>query len=88
MRRAPPLGLEPRPICAVLPTGISASAAIRFCMVEPPRAPDTDFCYRIFNADGGEVEQCGNGARCFVRFVREQGLTDKTRNPRRHASRA
>ena len=46
--------------------------------VEKPRAPDTDFYYRIFNADGGEVEQCGNGARCFVRFVREQGLTDKT----------
>ena len=36
-----------------------------------------DFRYRIFNADGGEVEQCGNGARCFVRFVHEQGLTDK-----------
>ena len=45
--------------------------------VEKPRAPDTDFYYRIFNADGGEVEQCGNGARCFVRFVRDQGLTDK-----------
>ena len=44
--------------------------------VEPPRSPDTDFYYRIFNADGGEVEQCGNGARCFVRFVREHGLTD------------
>lgn len=40
--------------------------------------PGVDFRYRIFNADGGEVEQCGNGARCFVRFVREQGLTDKT----------
>jgi diaminopimelate epimerase len=36
-----------------------------------------DFRYRIFNADGGEVEQCGNGARCFVVFVREKGLTDK-----------
>ena len=36
-----------------------------------------DFVYRIFNADGGEVEQCGNGARCFVKFVRDQGLTDK-----------
>ena len=46
--------------------------------VEKPRASDTDFYYRIFNADGGEVEQCGNGARCFVRFVRDQGLTDKT----------
>ena len=47
-------------------------------VVEPPRSPDTDFRYRIFNADGGEVEQCGNGARCFVRFVRDAGLTDKT----------
>lgn len=47
-------------------------------LVEPPTQPDTDFRYRIFNADGGEVEQCGNGARCFVRYVHDQGLTDKT----------
>jgi diaminopimelate epimerase len=46
-------------------------------LVEKPSRPDVDFRYRIFNADGGEVEQCGNGARCFVRFVHEQGLTDK-----------
>jgi len=46
-------------------------------MVEAPRSPDTDFHYRIFNADGGEVEQCGNGARCFARFVRDRGLSDK-----------
>jgi diaminopimelate epimerase len=46
-------------------------------MVEPARTPDTDFHYRIFNADGGEVEQCGNGARCFVRFVHDRGLTAK-----------
>lgn len=39
--------------------------------------PDVDFEYVIHNADGGEVEQCGNGSRCFVRFVREQGLTQK-----------
>ena len=39
---------------------------------------DADFRYRIFNADGGEVEQCGNGARCFVIFVRDQGLTAKS----------
>ena len=44
-------------------------------VVERPTRPDADFRYRIFNADGGEVEQCGNGARCFVRFVHEQGLT-------------
>ena len=47
-------------------------------MVEPPREPGTDFYYRIINADGGEVEQCGNGARCFVRFVHDAGLSDKT----------
>jgi len=46
-------------------------------LVEAPRQPGTDFYYRIFNADGGEVEQCGNGARCFARFVREHGLTTR-----------
>ena len=46
-------------------------------VVEKPTQAGVDFRYRIFNADGGEVEQCGNGARCFVRFVHEQGLTDK-----------
>ena len=45
-------------------------------VVQPARG-DADFRYRIYNADGGEVEQCGNGARCFVVFVRDQGLTDK-----------
>ena len=45
-------------------------------VVEPAREGG-DFRYRIFNADGGEVEQCGNGARCFVVYVREHGLTDK-----------
>lgn len=47
-------------------------------LVEPAPTPDTLFRYRIFNADGGEVEQCGNGARCFARFVRDEGLTDAT----------
>ncbi len=46
--------------------------------VRPAPQPDVDFEYVIHNADGGEVGQCGNGSRCFVRFVREQGLTDKT----------
>ena len=46
-------------------------------LVERPRTPGADFRYRIFNADGGEVEQCGNGARCFALFVRARGLTDK-----------
>jgi len=45
--------------------------------VRPSPAPGLDFEYVIHNADGGEVEHCGNGARCFVRFVRDQGLTDK-----------
>lgn len=43
-------------------------------LVEPPSDPDMDFRYRIFNADGSEVEHCGNGARCFARFVRDKGL--------------
>ena len=47
-------------------------------VVEKTARADADFRYRIFNADGGEVEQCGNGARCFVRFVRDKGLTNKT----------
>ena len=46
-------------------------------LVGRPTRQGVDFAYRIFNADGGEVEQCGNGARCFVRYVREHGLTDK-----------
>jgi len=46
-------------------------------VVERPVAPGADFRYRIFNADGGEVEQCGNGARCFVKFVHARGLTRK-----------
>jgi len=46
-------------------------------LVEKPQRADADFRYRIWNADGGEVEQCGNGARCFVRFVHDKGLTKK-----------
>lgn len=46
-------------------------------LVEPPGSPNVDFRYRIFNADGSEVEQCGNGARCFAIFVREKKLTNK-----------
>ena len=47
-------------------------------LVEKSSRDDIDFRYRIFNADGGEVEQCGNGARCFVRFVHDKGLTHKS----------
>jgi diaminopimelate epimerase len=46
-------------------------------VVEAPQNPGVDFRYRIYNADGGEVEQCGNGARCFARFVRDKKLTSK-----------
>jgi diaminopimelate epimerase len=47
-------------------------------IAEPSADPKLDFRYRIFNADGSEVEQCGNGARCFARFVRDSGLTEKS----------
>jgi diaminopimelate epimerase len=51
--------------------------ADQMLVVEKPQSPGVDFRYRIYNADGGEVEQCGNGARAFVRFVTDKGLTDK-----------
>ncbi len=52
--------------------------ADQILVVERASRPDVDFRYRIFNNTGDEVEHCGNGARCFVRYVREHGLTDKT----------
>ena len=58
--------------------GIGADQVL---LVETPLHPEADFLYRIFNADGSEVEHCGNGARCFVRFVHDQGLS--RRNPLR-----
>ncbi|MFC7516280.1 diaminopimelate epimerase [Herbaspirillum sp. GCM10030257] len=51
--------------------------ADQMLVVEKPQSDDVDFRYRIYNADGGEVEQCGNGARAFVRFVTDKGLTGK-----------
>ncbi|HEX7987774.1 MAG TPA: diaminopimelate epimerase, partial [Duganella sp.] len=51
--------------------------ADQILLVEKPTQPGCDFRYRIFNADGGEVEQCGNGSRAFVKFVSEKGLTDR-----------
>ncbi len=48
-------------------------------IVEPPYDPDLDFHYRIFNADGSEVSQCGNGARCFAKFVRKKGLINRNK---------
>jgi diaminopimelate epimerase len=50
----------------------------QFLIVAPPQNPANDFAYRIVNCDGSEVEQCGNGARCFMRFIRDEGLTHKT----------
>jgi diaminopimelate epimerase len=52
--------------------------ADQLLLVQKPDIEGVDFKYRIFNCDGGEVEQCGNGARCFVKFVRDRKLTDKT----------
>jgi diaminopimelate epimerase len=46
-------------------------------LIERPRSPGTDFYYRIFNADGDEVQHCGNGARCFLHYVRDKHLTEK-----------
>lgn len=54
--------------------GIGADQVL---LVEHSQREDADFRYRIFNHDGGEVEHCGNGARCFVKYVRDAGLTDK-----------
>ncbi|MGF6725913.1 diaminopimelate epimerase [Paraburkholderia sp. GAS41] len=51
--------------------------ADQLLLVEKPTIEGVDFRYRIFNCDGGEVEHCGNGARCFVKFVRDTHLTDK-----------
>src|SRR5262245_47181833 len=51
--------------------------ADQILLVEPSHRPDVDFRYRIFNNTGDEVEHCGNGARCFVRFARDKGLTTR-----------
>ena len=77
---------------ALTPAQIRALADRRFgvgcdqvLVVEPPTRADVDFRYRIFNADGGEVEQCGNGARCFVVFVARPRPHRQARDPRRDA---
>jgi diaminopimelate epimerase len=72
-----PLELEPAQLRLIADRhfGIGCDQILQ---VEAPRDPQTDFYYRIFNADGHEVEQCGNGARCFVRYVHDKGLTRKT----------
>ncbi|RLA58895.1 MAG: diaminopimelate epimerase [Gammaproteobacteria bacterium] len=70
--------------CKLSPRDVRMLADRRFgvgcdqvLVVEAPQNPNVDFRYRIYNADGTEVEQCGNGARCFARFVREKKLTNK-----------
>lgn len=70
---------EPTPdLCRWLADRRFGVGCDQILVVQAPTRPDADFRYRIFNADGGEVEQCGNGARCFARFVHDQGLTDST----------
>src|SRR5690349_17834406 len=71
-----PLSLSPEQIRRIADRHFGVGCD-QILQVEPPRDAGTDFYYRIFNADGGEVEQCGNGARCFVRYVHERGLTTK-----------
>jgi diaminopimelate epimerase len=68
--------LDPRLICRIADRnfGIGCDQVL---VVEPPSDPTVDFNYRIFNSDGKEVSQCGNGARCFGRYVYERGLTGK-----------
>lgn len=68
------LGIEQLRLLADRHFGVGCDQIL---LVEKAQHPDADFRYRIFNADGGEVEQCGNGARCFVRFVHDQKLTSK-----------
>ncbi len=70
------VSLSPEQLCYLADRNFGVGCD-QILLVEPAGQPGIDFRYRIFNADGGEVEQCGNGARCFVRFVHEQGLTDK-----------
>src|SRR5262245_66127528 len=72
-----PFDLTPTTIRSIANRQLGVGAD-QILVVEKPTKSGVDFRYRIFNADGGEVEQCGNGARCFVKFVRERGLTDKS----------
>ncbi|WP_042299271.1 diaminopimelate epimerase [Paraburkholderia kururiensis] len=72
-----PLSLSPARVRALADRHFGVGAD-QLLLVEKPTIEGVDFRYRIFNCDGGEVEHCGNGARCFVRFVRERKLTDAT----------
>ncbi len=71
-----PLGLTPEQLRLLADRHFGVGCD-QILVVEKPHLEEADFRYRIFNADGGEVEQCGNGARCFVRFVHDRKLTSK-----------
>ena len=71
-----PVNLTPAQVRALADRHFGVGAD-QLLLVEKPTVDGVDFRYRIFNCDGGEVEHCGNGARCFVKFVRDNGLTDK-----------
>ncbi|MBN8442492.1 MAG: diaminopimelate epimerase [Thauera sp.] len=71
-----PVELTPARVAAIADRHFGVGCD-QLLVVEPASRAGVDFRYRIFNADGGEVEQCGNGARCFVRFVHDKNLTDK-----------
>ncbi len=72
-----PLRLEPETIRKLAHRNFGVGFD-QLLVIEPARTPGTDFYYRIFNADGSEVNQCGNGARCFVRYVHGKGLSGKS----------
>jgi diaminopimelate epimerase len=71
-----PVNLTPAQVRALADRHFGVGAD-QLLLVEKPTVDGVDFRYRIFNCDGGEVEHCGNGARCFVKFVRDTGLTDR-----------
>jgi diaminopimelate epimerase len=71
-----PVALAPEQVRAIADRHFGVGCD-QLLLVEKPASAQNDFRYRIWNADGGEVEQCGNGARCFARFVLDEGLTSK-----------
>ncbi len=71
-----PIGLAPEQLRLLADRHFGVGCD-QILLVEKPQLEEADFRYRIFNSDGGEVEQCGNGARCFVRFVHDKNLTGK-----------
>ncbi|MCG2635400.1 MAG: diaminopimelate epimerase [Gammaproteobacteria bacterium] len=70
------LDLQPQQVRALADRHLGIGCD-QLLLIEPARTPQADFSYRIFNGDGGEVEQCGNGVRCFARYVWDKGLSKK-----------